>query len=280
MPNARRDSRDLALRVLNYAVLIAGGLVFAYPFLWMLSFSFRPGTEISELGLLSSHFNLRNYAAVFSKIPIGRAFVNSLLVSGTVTLCVVLFGSIVGYALSRLHFRGRGLILGLILATLVVPFQIIMIPLYILMVKLGWVDKYLALIVPSAISPFAILLFRQFFLDIPQDLVDAARIDGCKEVGILFRILYPLSRPVIVTVAILTFMNSWNDALWPILVIRERQLMTMPQMVALFAVGGEAEGLQSVQMAAAVLLAIPLLLAYAFFQRHFVESMAASGLKN
>src|SRR5205085_559109 len=101
MPNSLRDSRSLSLRVLNYAVLIGGGLVFAYPFLWMLSFSFRPGTEISELGLWSRHFNLGNYAAVFSKIPIGRAFANSLLVSSTVTMCVVLFGSIVGYSLSR-----------------------------------------------------------------------------------------------------------------------------------------------------------------------------------
>src|SRR5438045_6902021 len=98
MPDSVRDSRSLALRVLNYAVLVAGGLVFAYPFLWMLSFSFRPGTEISELGLISAHFNLRNYTAVFSKIPIGRAFANSLFVSGTVTVCVVIFGSIVGYA--------------------------------------------------------------------------------------------------------------------------------------------------------------------------------------
>src|SRR5258708_615154 len=151
MPNSRRDSRSLALRLLNYAVLIIGALVFAYPFMWMLSFSFRPGTEISELGLWSSHFNLRNYAAVYSKIPIGRAFLNSLFVSSTVTVCVVFFGSIVGYALSRLNFRGRGTILGLMIATLVVPFQIIMIPQYILMVKLGWVDTYLALIVPAAI---------------------------------------------------------------------------------------------------------------------------------
>ncbi|MDK2976610.1 MAG: multiple sugar transport system permease protein [Candidatus Marinimicrobia bacterium] len=263
-----------------YLFLIVGGLIFAYPFLWMISASFKPEIEISHVGLWSSNFTLNSYKAVVQKIPIWRALFNSLFVSSCVTLSVIFFGSIVGYALSRLRFFGRDFILGVILFTMVIPFQITLIPMYILMVKFGWVDSYMALIVPGMISTFGILLFRQFFLDIPQDLIDAARIDGCNDLMILFRIFWPLSRPVIITVGIISFMGSWNDVLWPLIVIRVRELMTMPQMVTLFAVGGQAEAQLGAELAAATLLAVPIILVYAFFQRYFIESMATSGLKN
>jgi ABC-type glycerol-3-phosphate transport system permease component len=148
------------------------------------------------------------------------------------------------------------------------------------MVKFGWVDSYMALIVPSMISSFGILLFRQFFMDIPQDLIDAAKIDGCNDLQILFRLIYPLSKPVIITVGIITFMSSWNDVLWPLIVIRLQKLMTLPQLVTIFAVGGQAEGQLGAQLAAATLLAVPIILVYAFFQRYFIESMATTGLKS
>jgi len=262
-----------------YITLMFGGVIFAYPFLWMLSATFKPEMEIAEIGLMSSNFNLENYRAVFQKIPIGRALLNSIFVSSCVTFSAVLFGSVVGYALSRLKFFGRDLIFGVILFTMVIPFQITLIPMYILMVKFGWVDTYLSLIVPGMISTFGILLFRQFFMDIPQDLIDAARIDGCSDLTILFRIFFPLSKPVIITVGILSFMGSWNDVLWPLIVIRVRELMTMPQMVTIFKVGGQAESQIGSQLAAAALLAIPIVIVYAFFQRYFIESMATTGLK-
>ncbi len=266
-------------RLWIYPVLIIGGLLFAYPFLWMISATFKPEIEIGQIGLWSQHFSFKNYQQVFAKIPIGRALLNSVLVSFSVTFSVILFGSIVGYALSRLNFFGRNLILSVILFTMVIPFQITMIPLYILMVKFGWVDSYLALIVPGMINAFGILLFRQFYLDIPQDLVDAARIDGCNDFQILFRIFWPLSRPVMITVGIVSFMASWNDVLWPLIVIRTEKLMTMPQMVTIFATGGQAESQLGAQLAAATLLAVPIIIVYAFFQRYFIESMATSGLK-
>lgn len=263
-----------------YLTLALGGLIFAYPFLWMLSATLKPEMEIAEIGLWSSSFSLDNYRAVFEKIPIGRALLNSIFVSTCVTLSAVLFGSIVGYALARLKFVGRELIFGVILFTMVIPFQITLIPMYILMVKFGWVDTYLSLIVPGMISTFGILLFRQFFMDIPQDLIDAARIDGCSDIKILFRIFFPLSKPVIITVGILSFMGSWNDVLWPLIVVRVRELMTMPQMVTIFKVGGQAESQIGAQLAAAALLAIPIVIVYSFFQRYFIESMATTGLKN
>jgi multiple sugar transport system permease protein len=265
---------------LIYWILIIGGVMFAYPFLWMLSASLRPDIEISKIGLISSNFSLDNFKTVFEKIPIGRALLNSMFVSTCITFSNIFFGSIVGYALSRLKYFGRDFTLGVILFTMVIPFQITLIPMYILMVKFGWVDSYLSLIVPSMINATGILLFRQFFMDIPQDLIDAARIDGCNDFSILFKIIWPISKPVIITVGIISFMGAWNNVLWPLVVIRDEALMTLPQLVTLFKVGGQAEGQLGAQLAAASFLAIPIIIIYSFFQRYFIESMATSGLKN
>jgi len=162
---------------------------------------------------------------------------------------------------------------------MMIPAQITLIPQYVLMVKLGLTDTYFSLILPTMMSALSIILFRQFFMSIPQALIDAARLDGCGDMTILFRLIFPLSRPVIITVAILTFMASWNDVLWPLIVVRDRSLMTMPQLVTLFVVGGESESQLGSLLAAATLLAVPVIVAYAFFQRYFIESMANTGLK-
>jgi len=272
------ELRELS-RLLLYAVLLAGGLIFLYPFLWMVAATFKPEVEIPSLGLVPHNWTLASYRMVLERTPIGRSLFNSLFVALTITASVLVFGSMIGYALSRLRFRGGELIFGVILFTMMVPFQLTLIPTYVLMVKFRWVDTYLALIVPGMVSAFGIFLFRQFFRSIPQDLIDAARIDGCGELTILFRIVWPLARPAMVTVGILTFMASWNEVLWPLIVIREPKLMTMPQVVALFAVSGRSEALLGPKLAAATLLAVPILLAYVFFQRYFIESMARAGLK-
>lgn len=265
--------------LIRYIVLVGGAVVFAYPFAWMIAGSFKPELEIGRIGIWSDNFTLHSYAMVLTKIPIARAFINSLVVSCATTVSVVFFGSMVGYALARLRFIGARALYLLILFTMMIPFQIVLIPQYILMVKLGWTDTYLSLIAPTMMSAFSIILFRQFFLAIPQALIDAARMDGASELTILFRLIWPLSRPVVVTVAILTFMTSWNEVLWPLLVVRERSLMTMPQIVTLFTIGGEAESHLGSLLAAATLLALPVMIAYAFFQRYFIESMASSGMK-
>jgi multiple sugar transport system permease protein len=172
------------------------------------------------------------------------------------------------------------MIFNLALATMMIPAQLTLIPLYTMMVKFGWVNSYLALIVPAMMSSYAVLLFRQFFLSIPQSLIEAARLDGCSDWRILFTIVYPLSKPAIMTVAILTFMGVWNDVLWPLMVIRDPKVMTMPLMVTLFAVGGQAEAHLGVILAAAMLLALPVIVAYIFLQRYLIESIASSGMKS
>ncbi len=266
-------------RIIFYILLIAGALIFLYPFIWMVVASLSPENQIGNLTFLPSKLTFDSYIQMLSKIPIERSFINSIFVSSAVTLGVLVFGSMVGYALSKLEFKGRDLIFYIIIFTMTLPFQITLIPQYILMVKFGWVDTYWALIVPYLMNALGIIMFRQYFKSIPQDLIDAARIDGCGELKIIFKILWPNSIPALITIGIITFMASWNEVLWPLIVIRNDKLMTMPQLVTLFAVGGAAESQLGVKLAAATMLALPIVLAYLFFQKYFIQSMASTGIK-
>lgn len=262
-----------------YLLLTGAALSFLYPFYWMILASLTPEAQIGELGVLPKTLTFDNYALMVSKIPIWRSLLNSTFVAGLATAGVLLFGAMTGYALAKLRFKGRELLFIVIIFTMTLPFQITLIPNYILMVKFQWVDTFAALVIPALNSAFAILLFRQAFKSIPDDLIHAARVDGCGELRIIFQILCPNIIPTIITVGIITFMNSWNDVLWPLIVIRDEQLMTMPQLVTLFAVGGRAEAQLGVKLAAAVLLALPIIVAYSVFQRYFIQSMASTGLK-
>lgn len=268
----------LARRLALYALLGAAALTFVYPFLWMASATLKPPTEVGTLALLPEHPTLENYRTMWARAPFGRALLNSALVATTVTASVLVLGSMAAYALARLRFRGRRVLDAATVAVLLIPGQLTLIPLYTLVVRLGWVDTYAALIVPYVMNATAVLMLRQFFLQIPQSLVDSARMDGMGELRILFTIFWPLARPVLATVAIFTFMGSWNEVLWPLLVVREQQLMTLPQMLTVFALGGGA-GTLGVSLAAAMVLVVPVVLAYAFLQRWFIESMAGAGVK-
>ncbi|MCZ6520030.1 MAG: carbohydrate ABC transporter permease [Bacteroidetes bacterium] len=267
-------------KLILYLTLGIGALAFIYPFYWMVTASLVPENEIESLTLLPHSLSLNSYVQMFEKIPIGRAFFNSIFVATMVTGGVLVLCSMVGYALSRLRFAGRNLIFYIIIFTMTLPFQITLIPNYILMVKLGWIDSFLALIIPYLINAFAIIMFRQAFQTIPQDLIDAARIDGCGEFRIIFQILWPNIIPSLVTIGIITFMATWNEVLWPLIVIRDENLMTMPQLVTLFAVGGRAESQLGVKLASATVLAVPIIIAYLFFQKYFIQSMASTGMKD
>lgn len=263
-----------------YLLLILAAIAFLYPFYWMVTASLSPEKNISDLTLIPSSLTLDNYSMMISKIPLWKSLFNSLLVSFCITAGVLIFGSMVGYALAVMNFRGRDTIFYIIIFTMTLPFQITLIPQYIIMVKLNWIDNYLALIVPYLMNSFAVIMFRQHFKTIPADLIDAARIDGCGELKIIFRILWPISVPALVTIGIVTFMSSWNEVLWPLIVIRDQNLMTLPQLVTLFVVGGSSESQLGVKLAAATSLALPIVLAYTFFQRYFIQSMASTGMKD
>jgi len=266
-------------KILFYILLTLAALAFLYPFLWMLVASLSPENQIGNLTFIPTSLSFDSYKEMLNKIPIARSLFNSIFVAVCITFGVLVFGSMVGYALARLEFKGRNLIFFIIIFTMTLPFQITLIPQYILMVKFGWVDTYWSLIVPYLMNSLGIIMFRQYFKTLPQDIIDAARIDGCGDLEIIFRILWPNSIPALVTIGILTFMSSWNEVLWPLIVIRNEHLMTMPQLVTLFAVGGAAESQLGVKLAAATLLALPIVLAYLFFQKYFIQSMASTGIK-
>ena len=267
-------------KIFMYAALTVAALSFIYPFIWMISASLSPEHEIGNMSLFPKHPTLGNFKSMFEKIPIARALFNSLLVAVFTTMLVMLTGSMVGYALAKMKFRGRQLIFFVIVFTMSLPFQVTLIPNYITMVNLRWVDTFLALIVPFSVSAFAILMFRQAFQGLPQALIDAARLDGCNELEIVFKILWPNIKPTLVTIAILTFIGCWNEVLWPLIVIRNEKLMTMPQLVTLFSVGGRADSQLGVKIAAAVLLALPVMIAFLFLQKYFIQSMASTGMKD
>ena len=266
-------------KIVFYLLLSLFAFAFLYPFLWMVSASLSEERSITNVTLWPVAFTLDHYIKLFQSIPISGAFLNSIFVATLVTFGVLVFSSMAGYALARHRFKGRNLLFYFLLFTMTLPFQLTLIPNYILMVQFGWTNSFAALIIPGLLNAFAILLFRQHFLSIPQDLIDAARIDGCNELRILFQVLWPVSVPTLITVGIITFMTTWNDVLWPIIVIREEKLMTMPQLVTLFAVGGRSMGQIGMKLASATLLAMPIIIAYLIFQKHFIQSMAASGQK-
>lgn len=267
-------------RAALYLALTVAAATFIYPFVWMAATTLKPPAEVGSLALLPEHPTFQNYRVMWSRAPVGRALLNSLMVAGLVTLSVLVFGSATAYALARLHFPGRDLLNAASVAVLLVPGQLTLIPTYALIVQLGWVDHYAALIVPYLFNATAVLILRQFFLQIPRSLIDAARLDGMGELRILFTVFWPLAKPSLAMVGIFTFMGSWNEVLWPLLVVRDEHRMTLPQLLTVFSLGGGAgpAGL-AVKLAAAMVLVVPIVAAYAFLQRYFIESMASAGIK-
>ncbi len=274
------EGQTLFRKTITYALLTAAAITFIYPFLWMIGASLAPMFELNGLTLFPSHPTWSNFAILFQKIPILHSLINSVLVATLVTALVLFTGSTVGYALARMQFKGRQAIFYVIVFTMSLPFQVTLIPNYITMVNLRLVDTFAVLVIPFAVSAFAILMFRQAFQGLPQALIDAARLDGCNELEIIFRVLWPNIKSTIITVAILSFIGSWNEVLWPLIVVRNEHLMTMPQLVTLFAVGGRADSQLGVKIAAAVLLALPVMIAFLFFQKYFIQSMASTGMKD
>jgi multiple sugar transport system permease protein len=272
--------KKLIVKFMVYLILAIAAISFIYPFIWMMGAAFAPMHEIAKMVIWPSHPGWDNFRTLIQKIPIVHSLLISLMVASLTTSFVLVTGSMVGYALAKMRFKGRQLIFYVIVFTMSLPFQITLIPNYITMVNLHLVDTFLALVVPFAVSAFAILMFRQAFQGLPQALIDAGRLDGCNEMEIIFRVLWPNIKPTLVTVAILSFIGSWNEVLWPLIVIRDEQMMTMPQLVTLFAVGGRADSQLGVKIAAAVLLALPVMIAFIFFQKHFIRSMASTGLKD
>lgn len=268
-----------------YILLAVLLVVMLAPIVWMLSTSFKPETEISTIAIrwIPRTFTLDNYVRVFERFNILRWSLNSLIVSGAATLLVLLLDSLAGYALARMHFAGRGLIFAIILSMLFVPMQITVVPLFLMFSKVNLTDNYLALILPVGANVTGVFLMRQFFLNIPYELEDAARVDGASTLRIWWSVVLPLARPALTAVAIVTFLSAWNSFFWPLIATRTDASRTLPVGIAQFMSlrPGQAQGAQAygLAMAGAVIAALPPIAVFYPLQRYFIEGISMTGIK-
>ena len=269
--------------LLRYAVLFAGALMFLFPFYYMLIGSLQSEPDTSVGGAFpTSGITLGNYRDINSRVDLVRSLVNSGIFTGGVILGTVVFGVLAGYALARLHFRGRGTLFALVLLVQVIPFQLLLIPLYVLIVRgYGLADSYLGMILPFAINTTAVFVFRQFFLQLPDDLFAAARIDGAGELRVLWSVALPLVRPALLTAVLLTFIGPWNEFLWPFLVTKEAHMQPLAVSLANYIanVASRAANPYGAILAGACVLAAPAVGLFVAFQRHFVSTDIGSGVK-
>ncbi len=273
--------RALAGDIAAYLILGLVGLSMLVPFGWMLVASLRDKTEFfRQVGsLFPSGMHWENYLAAWVTVPFGSFFANSVLVAVLVTLGQLITCSFAAYAFARMRFRGREALFVAYLATMMVPAQVTMIPLFILMVKLRWIDSYAALIVPFLTGAYGCFLLRQFFLTIPQELEDAARIDGASHWVTYLRIIIPLSKPALAAFGVITFLGSWNSFIWPLIVINRPSMKTIP--IGLQSLQGfYGDGNWAVLMAGAVIAALPMLIIFILAQKQFIEGIALTGLKS
>lgn len=254
-------------------------IVAIVPFIWMLSGSFRSERDLfgNPASLFPTTFTLHGYIGIWQQLPFLRQLVNSFVFAGVTTFLTLVFDSLCAYALARMRFRGRNVVFVLILVTLMVPFQVTLIPVFIELYHLGWLNTYQGLIIPRATSAFGIFLFRQSFITIPRELDEAARIDGAGHLRIYWRVILPLAKPAIATVAILNFMNLWNDLLWPLVITSDQHMLTLPAGLTLF--GGQHITDHAVLLSGATISIIPLAIGFIFAQRYFVAGLTTSGLK-
>ena len=271
----------LPLALLRHLLLASGAFLMLAPFVLMVSLSLKPPAEIfaAELRLLPETWHaVENYSAAFSKQPLARYLLNGFLVTGAIFTAQMLSAVPCAYALAKLRWRGRELVFALVLLGLLIPHQVTAIPLYIGMWKLGILNTYAAIILPSTISVFGIFLLRQFFRTVPDDLIHAARLDGLGEFAIVWRIMLPTAMPALMAFGLLSFVWNWNEFFWPLIVVQSEQLATPPLGILFFS-NAEAGTNYGLLMAAAVVVNAPLIAAFLLAQRRFIEGVTMTGVK-
>jgi multiple sugar transport system permease protein len=273
--------RDLAAAVTLHLVLAAGLLVMIAPFLWMLLSSFKSEGEVRRVppSWWPADPTLANYRELFDRLDFPRYFTNSILVAVLVTLGNLAFCSTTGYALAKLRFPGRGVLFALVLGNLMVPPMATFVPQFVLVSNLGLVNTYAGLVLPNIALAVNVFLMRQFILSVPDDLLESARVDGAGELRVFWRIVLPLCRPALATVGILTFLGSWNNFLWPLVVATTEDRYTLPVALALYSVG-QNNTRYGLLLAGSVAVLLPVLIVFVLLQRHFIRGIATTGLKS
>lgn len=274
------NTRTILFRALCYIVIVAGAISFLFPFMWMVSTSLKTDQDVFTWPprLVPQPVRFQNYVDAWNSAPYARFFFNSAFIALVVTLANLFFSSLAGYAFAKYQFPGKQWIFIALLCTMMIPFQVTMIPVFVILSKLHWVDTYWGLIIPFTAGAFGIFLMRQFLSTIPDDLIDAARIDGCSEFRTFLTIVLPLSKPALSALGIFVFMASWNGFIWPFIIVKSTEMKTLP-----LAVADLAEGLYvmswPLMMAGACFVVLPAIVVFLLFQKNFVEGITLTGIK-
>ena len=264
------------IRTISMLVIL---LVIAFPFLWLIISSFKHEKDIISFPprIFADSYTLDNYIKVWTTIPLSDYIKNTVIFAGGTVITSVFFDSLAGYAFARMRFKGKSVLFYFVLLTMMIPFQVFMIPLFIEVNLLGMLDTYAGLIIPRMTTAFGIFMMRSFFITLPDSLEEAARIDGLSEFNIFLKIMLPLSKPTLLSLGIFTLMNSWNDLLYPLILTSSSKMRTLPAGLALFT--GQNISFYGPVMAGTVISMLPLLVVYIFAQKYFVQGTAMSGMK-
>ena len=275
-----RAKRTISL-TLSYVALALVTFLMIFPLIIVVIVSFTPNavTQTWPPKIIPSAWTLDNYTSLFQRLPIGRELLNTIVFAGAVTIISVFFDSLAAYGLSRVDFKGRGILLAVLIATMMIPAMALLIPVYKLLGSMGLVNSYLGIIIPRMADVGGIFLLRQFFISIPKDLDNAARIDGAGEFRIFAQIILPNAVPAILTVGMFNFMGNWNDLLWPLIMTSKPETRTITAGLAMLTGHGSSVTPYGVGMAGALISALPLLIVFFFVQKRFVEGIAMTGMK-
>ncbi|CAM3815813.1 carbohydrate ABC transporter permease [Aeromicrobium ponti] len=272
-------SRNLLKRIPLYAFLILGSVGMLVPFVWMILSALKPNNEIftSPPTFLPKDPNWGNFVEAWGSGDFTQYFINTSIISVLTTVITLFICSLAGYTFAKFNFMGKKVLFLLFLGTMMIPMQVIMIPIFLMMSKIGLLNSYWSVILPLVANAYGVFLMRQFMSTIPTELMEAARIDGCSEFRIFWQIILPLTKPALVTLGILTFLGAWNEFLWPLIMLDSPDMMTLQ--VALTQFQGQYEVKWNLLMAASALSMIPIALIFIVFQRYLVEGIASSGVK-
>ena len=260
-----------------YALLSLGAVFMVFPFVWMVLTSLKTGADVYSFSMIPNPATTQNYSFVFTRTDFVRWFLNSIFIAVMVVSSVLMFDTLVGYTLCKMQFRGKQLVFILIMSTLMVPTEMLIIPWYLMSAQLKWLNTYWSVMFPGLITAFGIFMMRQFFEGVPDELLEAARIDGLNELGIYARIALPLVMPAVSALAIFTFLGNWNAFLWPVIIVSNKELVTLPVGLAMFTTENNPEWERI--MTAASLGTVPVLAVFMVFQRQIIEGINLSGLK-
>jgi multiple sugar transport system permease protein len=265
-------------KILTYLALILGSIIMLFPFVWMVSTSLKSPIDIFSLDIIPENITFSNYIKVMEESLFAKWFINSLIIATVTTISVAFFDTLVGYIIAKFSFVGRGVLFILILSTLMVPTEMLIIPWYMMSSDFGWTDSYWGILFPGLMTGFGVFLMRQFMEQIPDDLLNAARIDGMNEFMIFFKIAIPQVWPALAALSIFTFLGNWNAFLWPLIVIESEALRTLPVGLSFFS-SGEAESQWHLIMTGSTIAVIPLILVFILLQRHIISGITLTGMK-